>query len=122
MRYAPFHNDSDYVVQALEAARLQGKYWRALDAIYNAQPTWATHGSADVRKIWQPLEAAGIDITIAQKQMNNEEIIARQRQDMADVRQIQVTKTPGFFVNGNTSSSCCSAVMLICKSVRYPHR
>jgi protein-disulfide isomerase len=100
MRYAPFHKDSDYVVKALEAARLQGKYWQALEAVYGAQPTWASHGNPDTRKIWQPLRRAGIDVEKAQEEMNSAEIAARLQQDMADVQQLQVTKTPGFFVNG----------------------
>lgn len=100
LRYAPFHTGSDYVVKALEAARLQGKYWQALDAVFAAQSDWASHGNVDSRKIWQPLARAGIDVEKAQKAMNSAEIAATLRQDMADVQDLEVRKTPGFFVNG----------------------
>jgi protein-disulfide isomerase len=33
LRYAPFHNGSDKVVAVLEAARKQGKFWPALEAL-----------------------------------------------------------------------------------------
>ncbi len=39
IRYAPFHNNSDYVVKVLEATRKQGKYWESLEALLIAQPT-----------------------------------------------------------------------------------
>lgn len=100
MRYAPFHQGSDYVVKALEAARLQGKYWQALEAVFDAQPTWAAHGSPNPVKIWPALEHAGVDVEQARKAMNSAEIAARIQQDMADVEDLEVRKTPGFFVNG----------------------
>ena len=100
LRYAPFHQGSDYVVKALEAARLQGKYWQALEAVYAAQPVWASHGNIDTGKIWPPLERAGVDVTLAQKAMHGAEIATRLQQDMADVQDLEVRKTPGFFVNG----------------------
>lgn len=37
MRYAPFHKGSNKVVAILEAARRQGKFWQALDALFNSQ-------------------------------------------------------------------------------------
>ena len=33
LRYAPFHTGSDKVVAVLEAARRQGKFWEALEAL-----------------------------------------------------------------------------------------
>ncbi len=37
LRYAPFHTGSDKVVAVLEAARKQGKFWPALEALLAAQ-------------------------------------------------------------------------------------
>ncbi|MES9902681.1 MAG: thioredoxin domain-containing protein [Sedimenticola sp.] len=100
MRYAPLHTGSDYVVKALEATRLQGKYWEALEALYFAQPVWASHGRPDLNQIWPALQKAGIDIAKAQQDMKTAEIATRLQQDIADMQQMQVTKTPSFFVNG----------------------
>lgn len=100
LRYAPLHPGSDYVVKALEAVRLQGKYWEALEELYYAQPIWASHHNPDINQIWPILKAAGVDIEKAKQDMNSEEISTRVQQDVADMRQMQVTKTPSFFVNG----------------------
>ena len=100
MRYAPLHSGSDYVVKALEAARLQGDFWKALEALYAAQPVWASHGRPDLNQIWPALRQAGFNIEKAQQDMQGTEIATRIQQDIADMQQMQVTKTPGFFVNG----------------------
>ncbi len=43
LRYATFHEGSDYVVKVLEAARMQGQdlYWKALEEILENQATKA---------------------------------------------------------------------------------
>ena len=46
IRHVPFHNGSDYVVKVLEAARKQGKYWQALEALLATQPSWARNHTA----------------------------------------------------------------------------
>ena len=53
IRYAPFHEGSDYIVKILEAARKQGKYWEALDVMYASQRFWASHHHP------QPLQGPG---------------------------------------------------------------
>ena len=100
-RYTPFHQGSDYVVKVLEAARLQGLYWETLEAIFAAQPVWASHENPQPNKIWMRLGNVGLNFKKIRTDMESPEIAARIRQDMADARQLEVTKTPGFFVNGN---------------------
>lgn len=100
MRYTPFHQGSDYVVKILEAARLQDKFWETLEATYDAQPIWAAHGNPKPERLWMRLGKVGLDFKRARKNMEEPFIVERIRQDMADARQLQVTKTPGFFVNG----------------------
>ena len=99
-RYTPFHQGSDYVVKILEAARLQNRYWETLEAIFEAQPVWASHGNPQPKKIWMRLGNVGLNFKIIRADMESPEIAAHIRQDMADARQLEVTKTPGFFVNG----------------------
>ena len=100
LRYTPFHEGSDYVVKILEAAREQGKFWETLEVMFASQPAWASHHQPQPEKLWPYLEQMGLDTEQARKDMSRSEISDRIRQDVADARQLQVTKTPGYFVNG----------------------
>jgi protein-disulfide isomerase len=100
IRYAPFHKGSDEVVKALEAARKQGKYWEALEALLASQSHWTQNHTAQLGLIWQPLQRAGIDVERAKADMQAPEIARVIAQDLEDVRALNVNKTPEFFVNG----------------------
>lgn len=100
LRYTPFHDGSDYVVRMLEASREQGKFWEALEAAFASQPEWTAHHQAQPEKLWPYLAQTGLDIEQAKEDMHSSVITDRIRQDVADARQLQVTKTPGYFVNG----------------------
>lgn len=100
LRYAPFHDGADYFVRILEASKKQGKYWETLEAMYQSQPFWASHHNPQPELIWRFLPSAGLDLEKIRTDMNDpaiEQIIA---QDLADAKTLNVTKTPGFFVNG----------------------
>ena len=100
LRYAPFHKGSDQVVAALEAARKQGKFWQALEALLQAQADWAPHHKADVERIWKHLEGIGLDLQKLRTDMTAPEIARVIEQDLIDAQTLKVTKTPEFFVNG----------------------
>jgi len=100
LRYTPFHDGSDYVVKILEAAREQDKYWETLEAAFASQPAWASHHQPQPEKLWSYLGQIGLDLEKVKNDMHSSVIADRIRQDMADARQLQVTKTPGYFVNG----------------------
>jgi protein-disulfide isomerase len=100
IRYAPFHKGSDEVVKALEAARKQGRYWEALEALLASQSHWTHNHTAQLDLVWQPLERAGIDVERAKADMQAPEIARVVAQDLEDVRTLNVNKTPEFFVNG----------------------
>ncbi len=100
LRYTPFHNGSDYVVKLLEAARLQNKFWETLEATYKTQPSWASHNNPQPERLWMLLGGVGLDLKKAREDMQSPTIAQRIQQDMADAQQLEVTKTPGFFVNG----------------------
>ena len=99
-RYLPLHQGSDYVVKILEASRLQNRYWETLEATFEAQPLWASHDNPQPRNLWMRLGNVGLNFKMIRTDMENPEIAARITQDMADARQLKVSKTPGFFVNG----------------------
>jgi len=100
LRYAPFHDNADYFVKILEAARKQGKYWETLDAMYKSQQYWASHHNPQPDKVWQFIPQAGVDVELIKKDMNDPAIARIIEQDLADAKTLDVQKTPGFFVNG----------------------
>jgi len=100
LRYAPFHDGSDYFVKILEAAKRQGKYWETLDVMYKSQPYWASHSNPQPQRIWRFLPQAGLDIEQIRKDMNDPAIAKIIAQDIADAKTLNVRKTPGYFVNG----------------------
>jgi protein-disulfide isomerase len=100
LRYAPLHAGSDSVVKMLEAARLQGKYWEALQVMFDTQPQWASHHRPQPEKLWDLLPAAGLDMEALRRDVNEPGVQAIVRQDIADATALGVRKTPEFFVNG----------------------
>ncbi len=99
-RHAPLHKGSDTAVKILEAARLQGKYWEAVERTLAAQPQWAAHGNPQPEMIWELITDIGLDMARARADANSPAIEQVMQQDVADMRSLQVRATPGFFVNG----------------------
>ena len=106
VRYAPLHQGSDQIVRILEAARLQGKYWQALDAVLASQSMWASHDNPRPELVWNIIGTAGVDIAQAKADLENPKITEALRLDREDLVALKVTKTPEFFV---TESLCRSS-------------
>lgn len=100
MRYLPLHQGSDEVVKILEAAHQQNKYWETLDAAYANQSLWTKQHVAQPQLFWMMLADNILDIEKAKQDVKSTAIAQRIQQDIADAKQLNVTKTPGFFVNG----------------------
>lgn len=100
LRYAPFHNGSDKVVAVLEAARKQGKFWPALEALLATQADWAPHHKPQVDLVWTHLDGLGLNLEQLRTDMMAPEIASLIAQDLDDAKTLNVTKTPEFFVNG----------------------
>jgi protein-disulfide isomerase len=100
LRYAPFHQNSDYVVALLEAARMQGKYWETLEALLASQDAWVVQHAVQPQQAWMQVQNLGLDLERLQQDMQSPEIAARVRQELADADTLKVMKTPEFFVNG----------------------
>ncbi len=100
LRYAPFHDGSDKVVAVLEAARKQGKFWPALEALLAAQADWVVNHTSQVALVWKHLEGLGLNLEQMRADMTAPVIANLIAQDLADARTLNVTKTPEFFVNG----------------------
>jgi protein-disulfide isomerase len=100
VRYAPFHDGSDYVVKMLEAARRQGKFWETLEAVFAAQSSWAPNHRPQPQQVWNHIGGVGLDLTRLRQEMNAPEIEKIIQQDLADAKTLNVSMTPEFFVNG----------------------
>lgn len=100
VRYAPLHNGSDIAIKILEAARLQGKYWEALEKTLAGQAQWASHQNSRPELIWDLIGDIGLDVARAKSDAGGEALDRLLQQDIADMKSLKVTKTPGFFVNG----------------------
>lgn len=100
IRYAAFHEGSDIAVKILEAARLQGKYEPVLEALLEFQPEWADHGKPDLEKAWTRAGEAGLDVERAKRDATLPELAKLLQKDSEDVKALEVTRTPTFFVNG----------------------
>ena len=100
LRLVPFHRGSDYVIKVLEAARKQGKFWQALEALLSSQSYWAPNHTVQPEYVWTPLEGLGLNVEQMKADMNSPEIARRIEQELADARTLKVTQTPEYFVNG----------------------
>jgi len=105
VRYAPLHQGSDQVVKVLEAARKQGKFWQALEALFATQRQWVRNHVAHAQLAWNSLAGLGLDLDRVRADMNAPEVTRIVEQDIADTRTLNVTQTPEFFVNGRAMPS-----------------
>ena len=105
VRYAPLHQGSDQVVKVLEAARKQGKFWQALEALFATQRHWVQNHVAHAQPALNSLAGLGLDLDRVRADMNAPEVTRIVEQDIADTRTLNVTQTPEFFVNGRAMPS-----------------
>lgn len=97
IRYALFHKGADTMVKILEASRNQEKNWETLEIMYECQRYWASHS--------KPHPQAELDLEKIRADINYPEIEKVIKQDIADAKTLNVTKTPVFFVNGRSLPS-----------------
>ena len=105
VRYAPFHQNSDYVVKVLEAARKQNKYWETLEALFASQEGWAPNHTPQPALLWTYLGGLGLDLDRVREDAMAPDIAQHVAQDIADAKALNVTATPEFFVNGKPMPS-----------------
>ncbi|MFZ8932320.1 MAG: DsbA family protein [Bacteriovoracaceae bacterium] len=100
IRYAPFHQNSRIAIRALEAARLQGQYWQALEVLFQYQPQWGDHHNPKPELIFEYLKTLKLDMKKLEADMYSEDIKKIIAYDRMDLQEFQVNATPTFFVNG----------------------
>lgn len=100
IRYAPFHAGSRDAVAILEAARMQGVFWPVLEAMLKTQAIWSANHQVRADLIWGYLDGTSLNFDKARDDINSPQVRSRVDEDLADAKSLNVTKTPGFFVNG----------------------
>ena len=105
MRYAPFHKGSDKVVAVLAAAQKQGKFWQALEALFDGQEDWASNHTAKVELAWKYLDTVGLNKEQLALDMTAPDIQQAVQQDLKDANTLGVSQTPEYFVNGRALPS-----------------
>jgi len=100
LRYLPLHQNSNVIVSIFEAARLQNRFWETLERAYQTREAWIDHHVSKPEKFWAQLGGLGLDMEKLNEDLQSAEIARRVKLDMLDAQQLNVNKTPGFFVNG----------------------
>ena len=100
MRYAPFHKGSDKVVAVLQAAHRQGKFWPALEALFEGQDDWASNHTAKVDLTWKYLNGIGLNMEQLAFDLTPPDLRQAIEQDVRDANTLGVSQTPEYFVNG----------------------
>ena len=101
VRYAPFHQNSNYAVKMLEGARVQNLFNETLELMFNTQEQWIDGHIVNPRNLWIVLEKSNLldmkKLSLSMEDLFVDKII---EQDLNDARTLNVRKTPTFFVNG----------------------
>ena len=100
VRHVALHKNADQAVRMLEAARAQGRYFEALEALLANQGRWVENHRVVADRIPSALAAAGLDPERLRIDMEAALVAPRMQGDMADARLLAVTRTPEYFVNG----------------------
>ncbi|MBU3015190.1 DsbA family protein [Poseidonibacter lekithochrous] len=101
IKYIPNHQHSRFAVKLLEAARLQGKYTEALDAVFSNQDKWADVNNPKPELLWTFIsQIDGIDIEKVKVDIKNPIFDEMMDIDANDSRTLGARGTPTIFVNG----------------------
>ena len=100
IRHVPFHENSEHAVRVLEASREQDKYWETIGAMVQTQRQWTIGHRVAPDRVLPAIASAGLDTGRIRVDMNLPGVTQRIEKDLREARELGVTKTPGFFVNG----------------------
>ena len=84
----------------LEASRRQGLYWQTLEALLATQNQWVQNHVVQADRVLPAIAGVGLDVDRLQADMNSVEVLRRMERDKQDAITLQVSATPGYFVNG----------------------
>lgn len=99
LRYTLFHPASEEAARILEAARRQDKFESILFILMEKQEEWGADGAPNPARAWEIAGEAGLDLSKGKQDAVSSEVDTIIQQDMADVKAVNVSQTPTFFVN-----------------------
>jgi protein-disulfide isomerase len=109
-RFMPLHPNSLTAANFISAAGEQGKYWEAMELLFEKQPEWGTkHGpqpppdpkAPTINQMFDKYaRELGLDTAQAAESINARKFQARIDQDKADGQALGVRRTPTFLING----------------------
>ena len=105
VRYAPLHSGSDQVVRMLEAAHQQGKFWPALELLFNNQQRWVINHESQPMQALALLSSLELNQDRLKADVNSQNTARVVWQDVEDGQALGVRATPEFFVNGRPMPS-----------------
>lgn len=108
IRWMPLHPNAAKAATFVEAAGEQGKYWEALDLLFQKQPEWGErHGAPanapkpDVDALFEKYaQTLSLDLDKFKTAVKENRFAAKLDRDKRDGQRLGVRKTPSFFVNG----------------------
>lgn len=93
----PSHSNSKIAGQAAEAAGNQGKFWEMHDILFEKQTEWS--GEGDPQKVFEGY-AQNLSLDVDKFKEDIKNAIGSVNQDAADGKNLTVSSTPTFFING----------------------
>ncbi|MFO1305644.1 MAG: thioredoxin domain-containing protein [Burkholderiales bacterium] len=100
VRLVPFHKGSDVAVRALEAAKVQGKFWDVLERLFATQRQWIDGHTVNSERVMAMVRTLDLDYAKLEADMQSPTVLQNVATDMQDARTLKVTATPEYFVNG----------------------
>lgn len=95
----PIHNFAQQAAVAAEAASQQGKFFEFHDALFINQKEWAASATPQTFFI-KYAEELGLDVDKFKSHQNSSVLRDEVRKDLAEARELGLTGTPTFFLNG----------------------
>jgi len=100
VRFFSCHDGSGLAAKILVATDAQKLLLPVTSRVLSSQESWASHINPKPELIWSLLRGTGLDIPRAQAYVSSANVQAVIDQNLMDAKTLQMTKTPGFFVNG----------------------
>ncbi len=100
IRHVPFHANSEHAVRVLEASRNQDRYWQTIEAMVATQKQWTINHRVHPERVLPAVQGVGLDLERLRTDMTAPQVGQRIETDLRHARELGVTKTPEFFVNG----------------------
>jgi protein-disulfide isomerase len=94
------HPYAEQAARAAEAAGQQGKFFEYHDALFENQATWSRSPNPSAFFLTYA-EELGLDMDTFARQMRSTALRDEVRKDAAEARQLGISGTPTFFLNGN---------------------